>query len=565
MPHRHALVVGFRRPTPASLWVTSTSPISSKSQRSGLVARRDAPVGCRGLLMAAPSRIISRVLDRSSGSLLDTSDSELLARLQSILEAADFSVERIEAELGAQSLSDRAWEREAHRRRLAGKGTFAVLARLFLLGDAVDASIVDRAAGSIGVGGLVRLGLCRSEGSRVRPAVKIVPHGDYFVACDLGNASGTAIPFDYVPGVQAPSVTLAKLAVREQVDSALDLGTGSGLQALLAAKHCRRVVATDINPRALNFAEFNCRLNGLDNIDLRPGWGFDPVQGERFDLIVSNPPYVISPDHSYAFRDSDIAGDELCRNIVTELPSHLNEGGFGVVLVSWTHDPHGSWDAPLREWVAGLDCDSWLLHYRTTDPLGHALGWLKPLGQHEPREFELALDRWLRYLHERQIEGIGHGAVVLRRRSGSPNWCRGATLPLDRLAASSDHIRRVFASGDLLEAAAGDDELLLRARLRLTVHHQLRQTAVCRNGRLDVTQVALELTDGLRFAIGLDRYTTMVLPHLDGHRSLNDALEATAANMQLTPEGYRDFVPAALPAVRKLLSQGFLEVPGRLD
>jgi SAM-dependent methyltransferase len=483
-----------------------------------------------------------------------------VAALHSTLEDAGFSVERVEAELGVRSLSGDPWEREAQRRRLGEKGSFAVLARLFLLEDAVDASLVEQAAGLLGVEGLVRLGLCRADGPLVRPTAKVVPHGEYFLASDLGDATSSANPFDYVPGVQAPSVTLAKLAVRHRVQSALDLGTGSGLQALLAARHCGRVVATDVNPRALRFAEFNRRLNRFDNIDLRLGWGFDPVPGERFDLIVSNPPYVISPDHSYAFRDSDIPGDELCRKIVQELPAHLNPGGFATVLVSWIHDPQGSWDAPLRDWVSGSQCDAWLLHYRTTDPLTHALGWLRPIARLEQREFEHALDRWLRHLHERGVEAIGHGAVVLRRRPGGSSWCQTAPLPLDQLTPASEHIRRVFAAGDVLQAAASDEQLLLGEHVRLTDHHQIRQTLVCRDGRMDVTGAELELTDGLRFTVGLDRYSALLLPHLDGSRPLHDALDATAAGLQLTPQGSQQFVPAALPAVKKLLALGFLEV-----
>ena len=125
-----------------------------------------------------------------------------------------------------------------------------------------------------------------------------------------------------MPGIQSPSVTLAKLAVRRRVQKALDLGTGCGIQALLAAKHAERVVATDVNPRALAFARFNARLNGIDNIEFRLGNVFEPVEGERFGLLVANPPYVISPDASYAYRDSDEPADELCRRIVADAPAY---------------------------------------------------------------------------------------------------------------------------------------------------------------------------------------------------------------------------------------------------
>jgi methylase of polypeptide subunit release factors len=67
----------------------------------------------------------------------------------------------------------------------------------------------------------------------------------------------------------------------------MDLGTGGGIQAMLAARHAHRVVGTDINPRALAFARLAMQINGIHNVDLRQGNMFDPVREERFDLIVS--------------------------------------------------------------------------------------------------------------------------------------------------------------------------------------------------------------------------------------------------------------------------------------
>jgi hypothetical protein len=68
----------------------------------------------------------------------------------------------------------------------------------------------------------------------------------------------------------------------------------------------------------------------------------------------------------------------------------------------------------------------------------------------------------------------------------------------------------------------------------------------------------LELADGLRYPVGLDRYTTLLLPHLDGSCVLRDALGRAASRLDLTDEGQAQFAPAALPAVRRLLELGFL-------
>src|SRR5204862_4402405 len=122
-------------------------------------------------------------------------------------------------------------------------------------------------------------------------------------------------PSDYVATATAPSAILANLTVRRPASRGLDIGTGSGVQALWAARHCERVVAVDVNRRALNLAAFNSHLNGVANIDFREGSLFQPVAGERFDLIVCNAPYVVSPDARYAYRDSGFASDEFCERL----------------------------------------------------------------------------------------------------------------------------------------------------------------------------------------------------------------------------------------------------------
>jgi methylase of polypeptide subunit release factors len=309
------------------------------------------------------------------------------------------------------------------------------------LGDDIDVSEIEPVLAPLGIDGLAALGLCVMNGSTVSPMVLLVPHGEHYVACDLNPRTGSEASFDFVPGVQAPSVTLAKLAVRTAAGSALDLGTGSGLQAMLAARHCRTVVATDVNERALEFARFNARLNGLENIEFCEGSAFSPVAGQRFDLVVANPPYVISPDYTYAYRDSEIPGDELCRQLVQQVPAHLNDGGFAQILVSW--GDHGAEDCDLP-WVADGGCDAWLLHYRTRSPLQHATDWLRPVGEDDATAFAAALDRWLAYLAERGIASVSYGAIVLRRGTRPGNWIQAQQLPPERLEPASDHILRAF-------------------------------------------------------------------------------------------------------------------------
>ena len=131
----------------------------------------------------------------------------------------------------------------------------------------------------------------------------------------------------HVTGINAPATLLASLSVREPGVRALDLGTGNGIQALLAASHASSVVATDVNPRALAFGTFNAALNGIDRIEFRQGSWYEPVAGERFDLIVSNPPYVISPENDLVYRDSGDEPGALCGRLIRDAPEYLTERG----------------------------------------------------------------------------------------------------------------------------------------------------------------------------------------------------------------------------------------------
>jgi methylase of polypeptide subunit release factors len=484
-------------------------------------------------------------------------DGDVIHRLRAALDHAGFTIERLEDALGTHELSARHVDTVVHARRLDGDDAFTTLARLFVVGVRVARIAAAEAVAPLPLEALERLGLVRGEGDDMRPLVRLVPHGDYYVCSDLHHEIALEMPSDYVPGIQAPSVTLAKLAVRRDAGAALDLGTGCGIQALLAARHCKRVVATDVNSRALGYAAFNARLNGVDDVDFRLGAAFEPVEGDRFDLVVSNPPYVISPDASYAYRDSGMAVDDLCRGIVEGVPRFLAGGGFAHVLVSWAHE-RGRWAEPLRGWVSGRGCDAWLLHFGSQDPLSHSAQWLAPLGEADPAAYENALDRWLVYLRENGIDAIGYGAVILRRREGaSDQWIHEDDVDLERVEAAGEHTLRVFAAQDFLRGLADDRELLVR-RLALAPEQRLEQTLAWEDAGAAVESQALTFVGGFGFRVGIDRYTAALLPHFDGTATLEAVLARAAAQVELAAGDRERFVPAALPVVRRLVALGFL-------
>lgn len=113
----------------------------------------------------------------------------------------------------------------------------------------------------------------------------------------------------------------------------LDMGTGSGVCALFAARQARRVVAVDINAAATRCAGINAVLNDLEHrIEVRHGDLFQPVAEERFDLILFNPPFVIGQprnDRDRAWRSTDVA-----ERFAAGLSRHLKPGGAALLLLS---------------------------------------------------------------------------------------------------------------------------------------------------------------------------------------------------------------------------------------
>lgn len=487
-----------------------------------------------------------------------TVDREGLAKVRAALDQAGYTSPNIQEALKTnQHLNPQPGEVVVFERRLAAQNPLATLMRLFLIGSTVDRADLQASLPDAPVEELERLGLVEPSAHGIRSMMRIIPHGDIVIACDrnyYGDAQSHEA--DVVTGVNSPATLLADLTVRRQVEKALDLGTGGGIQALLVANHSKKVVAVDINPRALYFAELNAGLNRVDNVELRLGSWFEPVKGERFDLITANPPYVISPDSTFIYRDSGMPADSLCRQLVRDMPAYLQEGGFGHILISWALATDEDWSVPLRRWVEGLPCDVWLLHYLTDDPLTQAAKWNRPGQNVDLADYGAALDRWTDYYTREGIEQIAFGAVIMRRRSGGANWIRADSITGGRGSAGT-LVLRMFEAEDFLRKLP-DEAALLDVKFVLVPEHRLEQRLASSGGQWQLQEATLSLAEGIGFQGNLDINTAMLLQTLDGSNTLGHAVRTVGQALELSRDEMTAFSETGIAMAKRLFQLGFL-------
>ena len=427
-----------------------------------------------------------------------------------------------------------------------------VLARLFLIGESVPVDVAGPALAPLrpeqwATGGLVAL-----DGDGLRGRIVVRPLGDpadRLVAHDRPGRSGAVAP-DHVLGVSASTAALAGVTIRRPIDAAFDLGTGCGVQAVHAAVHSRRVVASDLNQRAIALATLTVELNGLEHVSVRLGDRFDPVPAEQFDLIVSNPPYVISPSRRYLFRDSGLPVDELCRSIVQAAPAHLSTGGHCQLLGSWAHVEGEDWRERLGSWFAETGCDAYVLEREALDPAAHAASWLR---QTEQAGAWPDFEDWMADSQANRIEAVGFGVITMRKRDGGTPWFRAETATQDFVMPCGDHLGAVFELADFLEEA--DDEGLLGWAFSVAPDVVLDERAGPDPDGWSVHERRLRQTAGLCHSGEVDPGLVAIVARCDGRRPLAEVLSEVADEVGV---GFAEVRAAAVPIVRRLVEQAFL-------
>ncbi|QPP07304.1 methyltransferase [Streptomyces bathyalis] len=508
----------------------------------------------------------------STSERLPEADPVRTGRLREALRAANFTADGLLDLLGGPAYAALARsETVPALRATRGTSPLETLVRLFLLQQSVPR---ERARDALPLDEVLEDGWLvpapepgTGDGELVRASVDVRPYGgpqgqDWWIVADLGCAVGGASGAgttegthgrDVVLGVGGASTTLAGITIRKPVARALDIGTGSGFQALHAAQHATRVTATDLNPRAVTIAGLTLTLSGASGVDLREGTLFEPVAGEEpYDLIVSNPPFVISPGARLTYRDGGMSGDDLCRTLVENAGEWLAPGGYCQLLANWEHPQGQDWRERLRSWVPA-GCDAWIVQREEQDVTQYAELWLRDAGDHRAgeAEYEARYGEWLDEFERRGTTAVGLGWITLRKSGAEEpavvveEWPHPVEQPL------GDEVVQHFERQDFLRAT--DDAALLDCHFQLA--EGVVQEQVGMPGAEDPEHVVLRQQRGMRRATKVDTVGAGFAGVCDGSLPAWRILDAIAQLVGEDPVMLRDRTPGA---IRLLVEQGFL-------
>jgi methylase of polypeptide subunit release factors len=440
-------------------------------------------------------------------------------------------------------------------RRLPDSRLGTVVRALFLQ-QPVPVADLTHALGRAGVEALQLTGMATAAAD-VSLHGRIVPVGDLFVASDdFPGEDAEQDPPDFVAAYTPTSKLCDALTPRGPIERALDLGTGSGVQAMLSARQARTVVATDVNPRALAFAELNAALNGFTNIECRLGSLFEPVEGETFDVITSNAPFVVSPENRWAYRDGGLEADRFSELIVREAARHMSDDGYATLLVSWVAEDEDDSEARPLEWTDGSGCDAWILPIYALNPLDHAVRWNIHLTG-KAVAFGRVIDVWTSYLEELGVELVTEGAILLHRRAGNAHAARVDIIDDDLVDHAGDQIKRAFeARARLADLAAPSG--LLDERPSLAGAVRLERELNAETGRPVEASALVQIAEGMNLGVEAKPRLLEIVAALDGSETLGEVVAATAARLDLADKDAKRLRHEALDLVRELLELGAL-------
>ena len=489
----------------------------------------------------------------------------LAPELTAFFRQAGFTADGIAAHLGPDATEALHRGEPATVRYATGDGSLlSRLIRFFVLRDPLPATALADLLGASLATRLIDAAAVRADRSgTLTPVLDIRPHvivgENRWVFSDADASVTQHVPGpEHVLGVGAASLSLLQSTPVTPVDTVLDLGTGSGVQALGQVGIAGQITATDIHPRALDLAAATFAGAGAE-VELLQGPWFEPVAGRTFDRIVANPPFVVGlPEVGHVYRDSGLNLDGASELVVSQAPAHLAPGGTAHLLAAWVHTHEESWAARVASWLPRRGIAAWIIERDVADPAHYIGTWLRDESI-DPRspEADERTRAWLQHFADHGVTGIGFGFVALRDIGDEPSDILAESMPqpfTDPLGPEVDeYFDRIAWLRHRSATELADATFLARPGLaREDISQADREAGV------GFAPAALRLTrtDGPRWSHDVDRHLAAIVAGLHPQGlSLGEVVGLYAMANDLDSD---ELLESAVPAIVDLVRHGLV-------
>jgi SAM-dependent methyltransferase len=490
----------------------------------------------------------------------DGSPSELAA-VRDLLRASGYTESAVCARTGVARIHEL---RTLTQGRAAGASlddALDALIHLFLDCLPVPTAALEALLPAPGLRALERFGLVAPHpraSTHHAASVRLYPVQGLYITSDLEtHAPGLKSPEELEPPDHVfsaiTSLTATFLSQLPEGPSGrfLELCAGTGIAALAAARSAGDAWAADITERCTRFAEFNARLNGLENVTAVQGDLYEPVHGLTFDRIVAHPPYVPATETKMVYRDGGEDGEQVVRRILRGLPDHLEPGGRFYLTCVATDRKEAPLEERLREMIGETQGEFDLLivsHYMLPPP--EYYGRLAASGR---ITYALAEER-TELFRQLEAERIVYGSIVLQRHRRAR---RPFTVRRERTEAAASAETEWLLRWSTRVADEDIIPVLLDARPRLLPHARLQVTHRVESGEWKVDGCKVLVEYPFIRTVELSLNAAMLLTLCDGEHTVREILQRIQQAGAIAPE-----VPAESFAefIRELVSEGVLGV-----
>ena len=488
------------------------------------------------------------------------SDAEF-AVVRDMLADCGFTPERISQRLGIARIDEYKPIWRGRTNLLAAENALDALILLLMDGEYVAAETLAQLLPAGAVGQMEALDLVARD--PLRPEM-------WFAGCTLFPTRGMVLASDRLcspdrsplpltadavyPAAIENTVAFMSSLPETPCGALLDIGTGTGIAALDASRYARHAWGTDIAARSVEFAEFNRRLNAIQNATLLDGDLYAPVEGLTFDRIVTHPPYVPARKDTMIFRDGGEDGEQILRRIVEGVPRFLRTGGRFHTMVTAADCEGQPFEDRLRLWLGAAQAEFDLVLAAHTLTTPKVLAGNSFLGQNTEVED-------IRYRHEiwtrRKVQFLFHGSVLMRRhRAARPAF---TARVLKGEGFNPRHVEWLLEWNTEVRDAASQ-ERLMDLQPFLSPHAEMGVLHRVREGQLVPEVFSLRCNRPFEAECILEPWLAQIAAQCDGQTSWREHFER-AKSGGILPE--TTAAGEFLAVLEPLVSNGLLRIAER--